>query len=45
MKKKRDFMNKINQLNGRKIRNVLASSVVLGTLTFTGGGDQKEMAK
>ena len=38
-------MNKINQLNGRKIRNVLASSVVLGTLTLTGCGDQKEMPK
>lgn len=38
-------MNKINQLNGRKIRNILASSVVLGTLTLTGCGDQKEMAK
>ena len=45
MKKRRDFMNKINQLNGRKIRNILASSVVLGTLTLTGCGDQKEMAK
>lgn len=45
MKKRRSFMNKINQLNGRKIRNILASSVVLGTLTLTGCGDQKEMAK
>lgn len=29
-------MNKINQLNGKKLRNVLASSVVLGTLALTG---------
>ena len=35
-------MDKINQLNGRKIRNILASSVVLGTLTLTGCGDQKK---
>lgn len=38
-------MNKINQLNGKKLRNVLASSVVLGTLALTGCGNQKEMAK
>ena len=35
-------MNKINQLNGRKIRNILASSVVLGTLTLTGVEMKKE---
>lgn len=29
-------MNIVNQLNARKIRNVLASSVVLGTLALTG---------
>lgn len=37
-------MNKMNRVNGKKIRKVLASSIVLGTLTLTGCGS-KELAK
>ena len=35
------YMNKINQLNGKKLRNVLASSVVLGTLALTGCSERE----
>lgn len=34
-------MNKINQLNGKKLRNVLAASVVLGTLALTGCSERE----
>ena len=34
-------MNKISQLNGKKLRNVLASSVVLGTLALTGCSERE----
>lgn len=35
------YMNKINQLNGKKLRNVLASSVVLGMLALTGCSERE----
>lgn len=38
-------MNKISQMNEKKLRNILTSSVVLATLTLTGCANQKEMAK